>query len=149
MNDLGAFAFQKRCEHADGVTVCPRYFVFRERRRLGAHDRGTNFRTDLDNSVDAAGKVVGFRLQFAAGLGQVFVADAVLVQQLLQYKSIELRPTRTRDASHIAYKLDVVLLQEFEEVGKCMPAVADAIDDYHERTLSLQQYLRIPLSDRQ
>jgi hypothetical protein len=42
-----------------------------------------------------------------------------------------------------------VLSQEFEKVGKGVPAVADGVDDYHERTLSLQQYLRIPLSDRQ
>ena len=39
-----------------------------------------HFGGDLDDAVDAAGEFVGLRLQLAAGLRQMLVADAVLVK---------------------------------------------------------------------
>jgi len=58
----------------------------------------------------------------------MFVADTVLIQQFGQNEAIELGPPRPCHTANIADKLDVVLLQQLEKIGKRMPAMADGVD---------------------
>ena len=58
----------------------------------------------------------------------MFVTDTVFLQKLTQDHPIELRPTRTCDAADIAKEFDLVLAQQFEEIIKCVPAVADGVN---------------------
>ncbi|MEO6052002.1 MAG: hypothetical protein ABIP78_11820 [Pyrinomonadaceae bacterium] len=74
----------------------------------------------------------GFRLWliFAARLRQVFIPDAVLTQQLSQHQTVVLRPSRTGKRSHVADKLNIVLLEQLEKVRERMPAVSDGVDHW-------------------
>jgi len=58
----------------------------------------------------------------------VFVADALLAEKLGKNHPIELRPTRTGNASHIANEPDAILPQKLKKIPKLMPPMADGID---------------------
>lgn len=111
VNDpIHASCAKHRREHSDAMAVCTRNFVRRERLRFRAHDRGVDLRCDLDDSVDAAIEILGFWFCLSARLGQMLVADAVVAKQFSQHQSIELRPSRSSDASDVAYELNPMRL---------------------------------------
>ena len=99
-----------------------------QRSRFGAHDRRPHLRRNFDDTIDTSRQVFRFRFRFAAGLGQMFVTDAVFAKQLGQYQSVELRPPRTGDAAHVAKKFNAVPPQQLEKIREWMAAVTDGID---------------------
>ena len=130
VNDLPDTPHTKhRRKHSDAVTISPGTPMGGQRLRFRTHDCRRHVRGYLDNPVYSSRKVFGFRLCLSAGLGKVFVADAVVAEQFGEDESIELRPARAGNASHIAKKPDVVPLQQLEKIRKRMSAMANGIDD--------------------
>ncbi len=129
VNDLrDAFRAQHRREHSDPVAVCTWNFVRRKRFGFGAHDRGPHIRCDLDYSIDATRQIFGFRFCLAARFGEMLVTYAAVAKQLRQHQSVELRPARSRDATDVAQKFDLVFLKQFKKIREGMAAVADGVD---------------------
>lgn len=110
------------------MAICPRDLVRGERVRLRAHQDGRRFGRDLGDAADTPGEVFGCWTRLAAALGQVFVAYAFLAEKLGEDHPIELRPTRTSNAPHIANKVDAILPQKLKKIHELMPAMADGVD---------------------
>lgn len=79
------YSFDAACtkhwgEHADAMTICPRRFVRREGLRFGTHDNCSHLGRDLDDAVHTVCQIFGLGFCFAAGFGQMLVADPGVLQ---------------------------------------------------------------------
>ncbi len=119
---------QHRGQHSDTVTVGTRRFVSRKRLRFRAHNHRPYIRCDLDYAVESAIQIFRLRPQLPARLRQMLVTDSIIFQQLPQHRPIKLRPTRPRNAPHVADKLDLKHPQKLKKISKRMPSVADGVD---------------------
>lgn len=110
------------------MAICPRDLVRGERVRLRAHQDGRRFGRDLGDAADTPGEVFGRGPRFAAALGEMFISNTILAEKLGEDHPIELRPTRTGNAPHIANEPDAVLPQKLKKIRELMPPVSDGID---------------------
>jgi len=90
---LDTFRTEHWGEHANAVAVGSWYLVVGEWFGLGTHHNGSRIGCYFNDPVYSPRQIFGLRLILAAGFRNVFISDAVIIQQFRQNQPIELRPT--------------------------------------------------------